>query len=117
MIAASGVESVDYGDHAVERYGDRLRPAALAAGLRREIRAVAAAGGAIVTVPPIWAAWDAHTDAYLQIGEDIIFPLIARRTGYFATTCLIRGWCPPSVRAARRGARAAARRRRRRGSR
>jgi hypothetical protein len=102
---------VEYGEHAIERYGVRVRSAALPAAIEHELRAVVACAGQIVAIPPAWAPWDVNDSAYLTIGEDIVFPLVVGPDGLIAKTCLIRAWCPPSVRRARKARRRARRNR------
>jgi hypothetical protein len=109
-VTATQLPEVGFHRHAVERYAERVRPACSFAATLAELRAVVDCAGVVASIPPDWAPWDGATAAYLLIGEDIVFPL--RRTpegALMATTCLIRAWMPPTVRAARR-----ARRRRRR---
>lgn len=102
---------IDYGEHAIERYGERVRVAVSPAAIERELRAVAACVGQIVPIPPAWAPWDVNDSAYLTIGEDIVFPLVVSPDGLIAKTCLIRAWCPPGVRAGRKARRHARRNR------
>ena len=95
--------AVEYGRHAVERYGERVRPGCSFTTTLEQLVAVVECAGRIVSEPPLWAPWDNGTSAYLVIGDDIVFPLKARGPGeYVAVTCLIRGWLPPSAHAARR---------------
>ena len=102
---------IEYREHAIERYGERVRIAVSLAAIERELRAVVACAGQIVPIPPAWAPWDINDSAYLRIGEDIVFPLVVNPDGLTAKTCLIRAWCPPSVRQARKARRRARRNR------
>lgn len=96
------VVTVEYHRHAVERYGERVRPGCSSSTTLSQLRAVVACAGEIAVEPPAWAPWDSRSSAYLLLGEDIIFPLRMRADGaYVAITCLTRGSLPPSVRAAR----------------
>lgn len=72
--------SVEYRRHAVERYGERVRPGCSFTATLEQLHGVVECAGQIVSEPPLWAPWDAGTSAYLVVGDDIVFPL-ENRTG------------------------------------
>src|SRR3954453_15570223 len=106
-MAATIAATVDFQRHGVERYGERVRAGVSVDAVEAELRAITQCVGRIVDEPPLWVALDRTTTAWLMIGDDIVFPLRGRADGRLvAIPCLIRGWRPPSVVAARRGRRA-----------
>lgn len=91
--------------HAIERYCERVRPAAdmhdAAAELQRVLPALAA-----VSERPSWYRGDGPSDQYLMWGEDICFMLL----GCKVMTCVVRGGLGDGQRAARNKSRAVKRR-------
>ena len=94
MRITTGKHSVRIGPHAVTRYHERVRAALSLARVHDEMRGVLPNGEVVIARPSWIVTCTSLADAWLQIGDDVAFPLLADETGkddYFATTCVTKG--------------------------
>lgn len=78
--------------HALERFGERVRPALADEALATELGALISRFGRVLNEPPVWQAERGRqkSDLYIELGEDLVVPLNRGGTRYFATTVLTR---------------------------
>lgn len=111
---------VEVTEHAIKRYGERVRPALEASQLENEVLHVIEDAGVITWHAPEWTNNDDAIVGWVMLGPDVALPLEfhrKKRGVLVAVTCLIRGSYGPVLREAanrqhriRRARRAAKRR-------
>lgn len=85
---------VEVTEHAIKRYGERVRPALGTSELEREVLRVVHDVGVVVWHRPSWAGADRNIVGWVVVGPDIAFPLQFHRSKkgvLVAVTCLSRG--------------------------
>jgi hypothetical protein len=96
---------VEVTEHAIKRYGERVRPALDDSQLEAEVLRVVHDVGEVSWHPLGWCvADDAKTVGWIHVGPDIAFPLQfhwSRLGVLVATTCLTRGSFGEDMREAR----------------
>jgi hypothetical protein len=110
--------SIHFSDHALTRFGERVRSSLSYEQIGAELERILAHARVRVTPPPWMAGSTSHVPPlYLEIGDDILFPLYDAGDRFIAVTCLVRGGISQfarqrrnSSRRARRSRRSAARR-------
>jgi hypothetical protein len=95
---------VEVTEHAIERYGERVRPSLATGQLESEVLHVVEQVGVICWQPLEWCLTsdDPTTIGWLNVGADICFPLQfhrGKRGVLVATTCLTRGLLTEHARA------------------
>ena len=101
--------TVDVSDHAIKRYGERVRPGLAYADLEAEVLRVVRTFGVVCQEPPEWMEPDGRDVAWLVVEDGICFPLQPSRDSdelFVATTCMVRGGMPERLRRRRNHRRA-----------
>lgn len=95
---------VEVTEHAIKRYGERVRPALGTSELEKEVLRVVHDVGQVSWQEPRWAHFDQKIVGWIVVGPDIAFPLQfhrSRRGVLVAVTCLTRGSFGEAMREAR----------------
>jgi hypothetical protein len=88
---ATVTTAIRFSEHALSRYGERVRPGLTGARLAAELQRVLATGTIRADAPP-WLGGGRGTraDLWIEVG-DVAFPLVHSGNGLLALTCLVRG--------------------------
>jgi hypothetical protein len=90
--------ALDFSAHAVERFGERLRPGLAEDQIRRQLWHMLATA-TVTREPPPWFSGDRTAVAYLTLGADDCMPLRDRQQGVLlASTLIVRGTISEEVR-------------------
>ncbi len=93
-------EQVTVSAHAVEQYGDRVKPGLEPDAARIELEQLCALG-LIQTKAPGWVNPARPAAYYLLLGDQIVLPLAPQADAWVATTCVAHRTITPMRRAAK----------------
>ena len=86
--------------HAITRYRERVKPGLGREDAKADLERIARQG-TILDKPPRYAYSELDSDAWLQIAEGIVLPLVRHGSIYLAVSCLCNGGLPEVRRKAR----------------